>query len=71
MYYSTIYQQLQRLLKIDEDMNIIITHHGLYLSFLRHYLFSVQKCKPYYLTNREYLNLVLIQYHTYLTNMET
>ena len=55
VYYLTIYQQLEQQLKIDGDMNIIITRHGLYLSFfhLWYRLFSVQKYKSYYQINRE------------------
>ena len=33
VYYSTVYQQLQQQLKLDGDMIIIVTEHGLYMSF--------------------------------------
>ena len=43
VYYSTVYQQLQQQLKLDGDMIIIVTEHGLYLSFFYDNVSSLSK----------------------------
>ena len=56
--------QLQQKMKIDEDTEIIATHHRLYLYFIWFTVLShlSNNEKYYYLTNREYYNYPIIMY---------